>query len=365
MELDTTKTKPEVGGSLWAKRKAPALENTRGFRLESPKTVQYKEYDLLRTAVQGQADHVVLLDGDILSAVDLDGGITGTDYRLSKGAFGDLCHFTKVPVSFAKRVARYVDEQMALDMLEGCIRVFFKGADRQLVIDTRHNRVEGIVGTQTYKPVTNLEALEWLMSAKADLEFEGGWLAGPRMRVTACSEKSFDVNAKVGDPVKSGISMLHGIAGDTAGLVQDYTLRLLCTNGMTATDRKHLARVLHRGDVEFNLQKAICASAQRSGFMVDAMKRAAKLFLTEELDEKIESFLRNPQNGGSDKMYTNTIKQASVEAQQEGRDPAEITVWNMVNGVTVQAHQAETIQRRVEIEGLGYLTLMRYGAIEN
>jgi hypothetical protein len=56
-------------------------------------------------------------------------------------------------------------------------------------------------------------------------------------------------------------------------------------------------------------------------------------------------------------------KEASGEAQKENRHETEMTLWNFVNAITQKAKSSKTIDGRVELEGVGYATLVRYGAV--
>ena len=327
-----------------------------------PTTQEFKTLDQFHKALVAQKDAVVLLDaGEIgLDAVELDGTVAGTDYRLSQAAFGDMCNFAKMPSGFIKRVAK-VDEQLALDLISSQLSTTFRrGGTKSFVVDTRSKRIEGIVGRDSYSPLSNLDALNFSMSAENGLEFSGGWLSGPNMRLTTVNRLK-PVEPTEGDIVNLGSAISNSIHGDSSVRIAAYCERLVCLNGMTRRDRGYGAVIPHRGDVELNVQRAVVQCAENSQQFVRLMEYAAERFLTGDEIKTIRRFLSDTRNGGNPTIERSVLTRAQQEAQNEGRDSVSVTLWNFVNGTTSCAREAKSIQRRAEIEELGS-KLLEFGS---
>lgn len=329
-----------------------------GFELETPELVNFSTFDPFYKSLKAQEESLVALDADEVKLHDIDvrGTVCGTDYRLSHAAFGDLCNFSKMPASFLKRLCCH-DEQLALDVVSSCLKsTFYRGPKKVLVVDTRNNRIEGIVGHDTYKPMSNAEVVDYAMSACPDMSFGQGWTCGPQMRVTAVNDLK-PVQPQKGDIVRVGMSVESAVNGDHSVRVASYNERLSCTNGMTRRDQQGYHIVPHLGDVKINVGTAVVQCAEVSKEFLPMMKYAASRFLGPKDIEKILTFISNTRHGGNETIKRRVIALAQNEAMNEGRENCHLTLWNFVNGCTACAHEAKSIQRKVEVESLGFKLL--------
>jgi hypothetical protein len=329
-----------------------------GFQLQTPIAIQFgSNIDQLLHALKDQTENTAMIDGHHMgSRIGMHGEVEDTEWFLSNAAFGDLCHWAKVPVSFAKRLA-HVNEELASEVMYAMIEaVFHREPAKVLVIDTTTGRIDGIVSKDVYKPIANLDIVEWARSAMPGLAVSESWLSGPNLRVTCVSEK-LKVEPVKGDVVKFGTSLENAIHGDCSARVCDYNLRLVCTNGMTARDGKHMEVIRHVGDAEFEVQKAIVKSAQRAEAIAPMLVQAASRLLTPNEVRAVKRFVADPKNGGSPKLDHQATQVAMVEAVKEGRDEDEVTLWNFVNGITQIAKEPKSVHRMVELEGLAFKTL--------
>jgi len=343
-----------------------AVVEAPGFCFDQPPVRRFAEIAAFQSAIKSQSDCTATVDVDTKSfvGIDIDGKVHNSSWRLSPAAFGDLCHWTKLPVAFIKRLAK-TDEQLALEVVESCIDHWFhSGPPKQFVIDTTTGRVDGIVGKESYAPIANKDVVDFVFSATPDLKICEGWLAGPNMRLTAVLGTK-PAEPRKGDIVHIGTAVENSINGDCSLKVCDYANRLVCTNGMTAREGFHMERIVHRGDIEANTIKAIIRSATRSEQMVPLMAKAAAHLVNEKEVRAIKGFLSEQANGGSEAFFKKVAEKAMDEAKTEGRDPDEVTLWNIVNGITESAHDTSSLNRRVEIEALGYRTLVKFGAVLN
>jgi hypothetical protein len=332
----------------------------RGFVLDSPVAERYRNIEDFSKAVHAQRDNTHRISADWLSDITLDGRMSGSgteSLRLSKAAFSDLCHFCRIPVSFAKQLARE-NEELTLDLFADRIRTtFHRGEDKILVIDGQSGRVDGIT-TRDYESLANADVLDFALSSEADLTLSNAWLEGPTARMNFIDKsRPFEAQQEVGDIVHVGTSIQTAHNGDSAVHIYDYNERLVCTNGMTARDKVHSDRIVHRGDVAYNVQRAIVRSAQRGKTLVPMMRAASQQFLDIDGIRAVRAYIGSSTNGGSPTLEERVSGYALAESRRSGRDEGAVTLWDFVNGVTEAAHDTKTVHRRFELEGLGYKVL--------
>jgi hypothetical protein len=354
---------PSLKDAIHVAKQNGDVGSTVGFKLVKPKLHRFKNPDGFLKSLKEQAESIALIPGDKLDAeISIDGDVGKTGWRLSNAAFGDLCHWTRTPVSFIKRLAK-IDEELALRVLAEMIgSSFYCLPDKQLVIDVREGRIDGIVGMDSYAHVSNAEVVEWALSATPDLGMSQGWTFGPTMRVTCISEQRKAEPVK-GDIVKMGMTLQNAVHGDCSVKVSDYAFRLACLNGLVAREHQHTESIRHVGDVKFNVQKAIVGAANRSEHMIPYMEAAAKTLLGPVGIKHIRKWVGDSKAGGSPSLDDKVTQIAQEEAHDEGRAPEEVTLWNFVNGITASAKDAKTINRQTELEAFGYRTLVRFGAV--
>jgi hypothetical protein len=343
---------------------ADARGESGGFQLVKPQTYYIREQsDALLSMLKTQADNVAYIDGEKLQAeLSLAGEVGDTGWRLTKAAFGDLCHWTRVPVSFVKRVAK-IDEQLALDMMRTMIEAyFFGGPEKLLVVDTTTGYVVGIVGKETYKAISNEDIVKWALSVGHGLALSEAWVCGPDMRIT-CTSEDLCAEPVKNDLIRFGMSLVNGISGDSSAKISGYGLRLVCTNGMTARTGQMTTVVRHVGDVEHGVQKGIVRIAEASATMAPLLSRAAGMLLHDKGIRQVRQFISDTKNGGNPALDNKATKIAQIEAQKEGRFDYEVTLYNFVNGVTEVARDTGNVERKVEIESLAHKTLLRYGVL--
>jgi len=169
------------------------------------------------------------------------------------------------------------------------------------------------------------------------------------------------IEARVGDIVRFGVDVRNAINGDSATHVCDYNERLVCANGMRCTERGAQQHIRHVGDSHELVQQAVNASAERSKLLVPRIQAATEQYLTAPDLRRVKGYIGQPKNGGGPTLENKVVRMAVEESKKEGKGDGEITLWNVVNGVTEAAHDAKSLGRRTEIESLGYAVLARFG----
>jgi len=164
--------------------------------------------------------------------------------------------------------------------------------------------------------------------------------------------------------VNLGISVENAINGNRSFLVDQYNERLVCTNGMLRRGRGHTSRIPHQGDIELKAQQAVVQAADQAIEMVPLMRHSAERLMMPDDIRKARRVIGDTTRGGGRSLSATVVQSAMRESATEGRQAEEVTLWNFVNGVTEAAHSAKSLQRRVQIESLGF-DLLRTVATQN
>lgn len=333
----------------------------KGFVLPVPALQRFDSQEGLIDACRVQAETVELLDANWMEDVDIDGRVNGSDYRLSPAAFGDLCHIGKMPVSFVKGLAEE-NESLALDVMHHCINARFQARDRLLLVDTVNNRIDGIVGKNTYSAVTNKNLIEWLQTVSPGAKIAHGWLEGPNLRVVTVDAHA-PCEIQLNDVVHVGVDASNSMSGEGSVTLTAYNERLVCSNGMRRREDGYEASIRHTGDAAYKVQQAVVQVAASSLDILPLLRKSAVTYLTAEMLRSIRHFVAEPSHGGSPTLDKSMTKLAQSNAVNAGRKAEELTVWDMVNGVTEAAHDVSSLKRRVEIEAFAHVVLRRYASV--
>lgn len=334
----------------------------KGFEFARPGFHQFGQLDEFRRELRTQAASTELIDASALSALDLDGRVLGIEddaLRLTDAAFGQLCHLTKLPRTFVEQLARR-NEQLALEVVgDAVVSMLNRVEDKVMVVDTRTKTVHALVDRHSYNLVSNETVLDHALSANKHAKLNRGFVSGPNARITIVNP-NITTSPKVGDVVCIGTDITTDVGAETLLTTRAYNERLSCSNGMTVRDREYVEKVSARQDVESELPDVILRSFARGQKLGPMMAESAKLYLGERAVERMVEYLTDPSVGGSHKLMQAAVKGAQFEARRDDRDEGDLTLWDFVNGVTAAAKDATTLNRRINLEGLGYQVMARF-----
>lgn len=339
------------------RRKPKALRVRKGFQFATPTTSVFEERDAFFTSLHAQRENYTAVDAAALTTVDVEGKVEGNDgFRLTAEAFADLCKLVNVPLSFVLKLAKR-NEALALQVLDDAIDSHFdKGGDKVLLVDAATGRVDGVTMADGYDPVPNADVMEMALSANEDMRMTRGWLEGPATRMTLVSAKKHE--AAVNDLVQVGVSIGSTVGGRGAITVAEYAERLKCLNGMTSRDCERVQTILQGSEgVDDALVRVLIECSQRVEDTVPMMQNAARLFLNREGVRRIRRYLSAARCGGGRSLEVEAVRGAVAEAAEDGRSEGELCLWDFVNGVTEAAKAAPTLNRRRDLESVGYSLL--------
>jgi hypothetical protein len=302
-----------------------------------------------------------LVDAAEVDGMDVDGNLSGVEARLSARAFTDICALTQTPEAYVRRIAKR-NEALAMDlmrdalnngMLRGCV----------LLVDTESQRVDGVVVEDKHNAPDAKELFRLAMSAAKDTRMMGGWIAGTSFRMTATIGAPLDVKsgkaAMVGDLMGTGFEIVSDVGSLACTSITDYAERLSCLNGMLARDQQHsCARKHAQFDLDDELLTTFVATIERAKLIHALARRAANHFFDGDgVKDVLKRISHGTHPAAGQKLCDHAKKQAVAEAQRDCRKAGEICLWDFVNGVTDAAKHAGSLDRRRDIEHLGYVLM--------
>lgn len=328
----------------------------RGFDFADTEFRAFSDEGMFRQALHDQSASTALQSCAALEGVSIDGTAHGMGVRLTKAAFGQLCHASGLPVAYVEALARR-DEQLALDIVMEAVQSGLRRkAPKSLVVNTATGIASALVDTDGYELISNETILDLALSSGRNIELNRGYLEGPNARITVV-DPSRTLEPRLGDVIQIGTELTTNVGADSLIVAQSYNERLRCLNGMVVRDKAYgesfNAKTGTVDDLPAMILRTV-ASGERVGPL---MRAGARQILDEDGIVRITRYLGSEQNGGGRKLLAHAIDGAQREARAEGRDDAELTVWNFANAVTDAAKSAPSLTRQAELESLGFKVL--------
>ncbi len=220
--------------------------------------------------------------------------------------------------------------------------------------------MSAIIPSQDFAPTAPVDLLDWTISMGTDYQLTNGWISGHNSRFTVTSPKSEFTPCK-GDPVRHGLSVINNWSDDQLISMQSYFERLVCTNGATRQDKYGCVKLRNNSNLEVHqVQRGLVDVTGGMGQLVNAWHRAAGALLLPPQVRAVREWVRDSDNGGSNKLDTAVVARAVEEARTEGRGADEVSLYNFINAINWQAHEQVGIRGRVRIESMAMNALQTF-----
>jgi hypothetical protein len=216
-----------------------------------------------------------------------------------------------------------------------------------------------------YKRLDNIEVAKRLLpefdKLGTDVEFHQAAITDTKLYIRATFPK-IEAAIKVGDIVRWGVELVNSEVGSSALAIRGFVLRLVCTNGMVATDVLRARHVGKRVE-EDGIYAQETVQADDNAFWLTArdMLRAA---ISETRFQEIVSQLQETTTGetierpikacevlGQRYSLSDTEKETLLTKLVAGAD---LSKWGALNALTATAKTVESFDRQVELETAGY-----------
>lgn len=275
--------------------------------------------------------------------IGTDGGIASHGFRFSPYGFGRLCTALEVPAKFINRLAED-DAELATHVLNKTIEKRGSGY-RVAVADG--NLVEGIVTGDYSTQLPNSMVAKLLRDLGPSVvgNVNSFQIEGLRMRITTVSDKLIQ-NMQKGDPVQGGLESINAEDGGHSYGVSGYIYRLICTNGMITGKMESVGRLVHRGSsLPEKAVQLIYKAADSAIAYLPKIQNALPKTLT-AYDQRLLS--TKTKDRFSLAFANKVLEDAGTEQASYKRE--DMSLYDYWNGITVQAHDARSIQRTREIQ---------------
>lgn len=298
--------------------------------------------------------------GEILATFDVDGGIvTGTLTDRAHRQIGDR---VAIP-------ARYYDRMRteAPDLLAKNLHHWFQAKPERRMLRTLDGRVRAFLSDR-YRRLDNFDLLEravipTFQKYGDSLVFQTAAMTDDRLTVRALLP-SVSREVAVGDVVQAGVEIRNSETGAGALTVAPFVWRLVCLNGMVASDRS--LRAYHVGrkseDEAYAIFRDDTLAADDVAFFLK-VRDAIEAALDETLFDQIVATLREStvtEPVANPVLATERLADRfSLTDQERGSvlmhlaSGGDLSQWGVVNALTAAAKDADTFDRQREIEEAG------------
>ena len=319
--------------------------------------------DLIQTVNQQERqkrDH--LIESNQLSVTTRDNqtylnvpGKFGESYSLNDTARAQLATRLEIPYRYAEKLR--LEEPRLLDQN---LNTLFRRSNEKRLIRTLGPNCRAVL-SPNYRILDNYAFLGTVLPMLAQLldsKLNEAFLTDTHLHISLVFQ-SAQGYVKPGDPVRYGVMLANSEVGMGSLAAWAFIHRLVCSNGLVVTEadgpsvrRVHLGKRiedltklpsdrevwLEYGDVVRNT-----ADNRRLPQILHRLQIAAQSPIMDAPEEAVEKLSKRFQ-------LTKEEGERVLRQYVAGQD---LSTWGLVNAVTEAAKEADTIQRRVELQTIG------------
>lgn len=283
-------------------------------------------------------------------------------YGITNLARRQLAEKLKIPFAYFERMRV---EQPAL--LDRNVNTWLQTDNERRMIRTLDGQVRAVLSDR-YRRLDNFDLAENvlpILQRLPDARFESVELTETKMYIKLVTPR-LQYEMTPGDVVQAGIVITNSEVGHGTLSVQPLVYRLVCSNGLIASDRAlrktHVGRILQSDDEAITVFRDDTLAADDKAFFLkvrDVVEAAVSEVTFRQVVEKMKKTLDIKLTGDPVKTvevlanrYTlNEIERAGVLRHLivEG----DLSGYGLVNAVTHYSHDVEDYDRATEFEALG------------
>ncbi|MBE0623480.1 MAG: DUF932 domain-containing protein [Burkholderiales bacterium] len=286
----------------------------------------------------------------------------GGEYGITKLARRQLADKLKIPFAYFERMR---SEQPTL--LDRNVNTWLQTEDDRRMIRTLDGQVRAVLSDR-YRRLDNYdlaEAVLPMLQRLADARFESVELTETRMYLKVVTPR-VEFEIAPGDVVQAGIVVTNSEVGHGTLSVQPLVYRLVCRNGLIASDRAlrktHVGRVLQSEDEATTVFRDDTLAADDKAFFLkvrDVVEAAVSEATFRQVAQKM-------QKTRDIKLTGNPVRAVEVLANRYTLNESEragvlrhlivdgdLSAYGLVNAVTHCSDDVEDYDRATEFEALG------------
>jgi hypothetical protein len=291
----------------------------------------------------------------------IDEGGRPTPYGVTTLARRQLADKLKIPYAYFERMR---GEQPVL--LDRNVNTWLQSEDDRRMIRTLDGNVRAVLSDR-YRRLDNFDLAESvlpILQQLPEVRFESVELTDTRMYIK-CITPRLKMEMAPGDVVQAGVVISNSEVGQGTLSVQPLLFRLVCRNGLIASDRSlrktHVGRALG-SDENFTVFKDDTLLADDKAFFLkvrDVVQAAVSEATFLQTAQKMQKTLQIP-------LVGNPVKTVEVLAQRFTLNDTErsgvlrhliaegdLSGYGLVNAVTHYSQEVEDYDRATEFESLG------------
>jgi hypothetical protein len=283
-------------------------------------------------------------------------------YGITNLARRQLADKLKIPYAYFERMRQ---DQPAL--LDRNVNTWLQSENERRMMRTLDGNVRAVLSDR-YRRLDNYDLAENvlpILQKLPDARFESVELTETKMYIKVVTPR-VDYEIAPGDIAQAGIVITNSEVGQGTLSVQPLVYRLVCRNGLIASDRAlhktHIGRILQTEDETITVFKDETLAADDKAFFLkvrDVVEAAVSEATFRQVAEKMQKTLGIKLTGDPVKAvevlanrYTlNEVERAGVLRHliSEG----DLSGYGLVNAVTHYSHEVEDYDRATEFEALG------------
>ena len=284
------------------------------------------------------------------------------EYGITNLARRQLAEKLKIPFTYFERMRT---EQPGL--LDHNVNTWLQTDSERRMIRTLDGQVRAVLSDR-YRRLDNYDLAENvlpILQRLADARFESVELTETKMYLKVVTPR-VEYEIAPGDVVQAGIAITNSEVGHGTLSVQPLVYRLVCRNGLIASDRAlrktHVGRILQQEEEAITVFRDDTLAADDKAFFLkvrDVVEAAVSEATFRQVAQKMQKTLDIKLTGDPVKAvevlanrYTlNESERAGVLRQLivEG----DLSAYGLVNAVTHYSHDVEDYDRATEFEALG------------
>ena len=298
--------------------------------------------------------------GELKMIIDARQG--DSEYGVTDLARRQLADKLKIPFTYFERMRT---EQPAL--LDRNINTWLTQDGERRMIRTLDGKVRAVLSDR-FRRLDNYDLAESVLPILHRLEearFESVELTETRMYLKVVTPR-IEVEIAPGDVVQAGIVITNSEVGQGTLSVQPLVYRLVCRNGLIASDRAlrktHVGRILQAGEEAITVFRDDTLAADDRAFFLkvrDVVEAAVSEATFRQVAARLQQTLGIKLSGDPVKAvevlanrYTlNEVERAGVLRHLIVQ--GDLSAYGLVNAVTHYSHDVEDYDRATEFEALG------------
>lgn len=250
-------------------------------------------------------------------------------------------------------------------LLDTNVNTLFKESDERRMVRTLDGKARALLSDR-YRRLDNFDLAQAVLPelVEKQLRFESCDITERKIYLKVISPRT-ELEVKVGDPVQAGLVISNSEVGLGAVKVEPLVYRLVCTNGMIATDfaqRKYHVGRTNDGEDAYELFRDETLAADDRAFwmkVVDTIRAVLSADGFRKIVERLREATEQKITGSPVKAVEVLANRFRLSKDEQSNvlthliEGGSLSAYGLMNAVTRTAQDAESYDRATEMEAMG------------